>query len=65
MVLFRGKMCWHSLECLADGSILMECKDGACKLLEPDEMKEKDERDFEWRVGWVLVFDLDAMEMRI
>lgn len=32
---------WHSLECLAEGSVLMESKDGAYKPLEPDEIMEK------------------------
>ena len=32
---------WHSLECLAEGSVLMESKDGAYKSLEPDEIMEK------------------------
>lgn len=32
---------WHSLECLAEGSVLMESKDGAYKPLGPDEILEK------------------------
>ena len=32
---------WHSLECLAEGSVLMESKDGSYKPLEPDELMEK------------------------
>lgn len=35
------KGCWHSLECLAEGSVLMESKDGAYKPLEPDEIMDK------------------------
>ena len=29
---------WHSLECLESGSVLFECKDGAYRPLEPDEI---------------------------
>lgn len=32
---------WHSLECLAEGSVLFESKDGAYKPLEPDEIMGK------------------------
>ena len=32
---------WHSLECLAEGSVLLESKDGAYKPLEPNELMEK------------------------
>ena len=32
---------WHSLECLAEGSVLMESKDGTYKPLEPDEIMKK------------------------
>ena len=32
---------WHSLECLAENSVLLESKDGAYKPLEPDEIMEK------------------------
>lgn len=32
---------WHSLECMESGSVLLECKDGAYKPLEPDEIMEK------------------------
>ena len=29
---------WHSLECLESGSVLFECKDGAYRPLEEDEV---------------------------
>lgn len=32
---------WHSLECLESGSVLLECKDGAYKPLESDEIMER------------------------
>jgi len=32
---------WHSLECLETGSVLLECKDGAYKPLESDEIMER------------------------
>lgn len=32
---------WHSLECLAEGSVLMESKDGAYKPLAEDEVVKK------------------------
>lgn len=32
---------WHSLECMESGSVLLECKDGAYKPLEPEEIMEK------------------------
>lgn len=31
---------WHSLECLESGSVLFECKDGAYRPLEEDEVME-------------------------
>ena len=31
---------WHSLECLESGSVLFECKDGAYRPLEEDEIME-------------------------
>ena len=41
VVLLCGKICWHFWACLAKGSSLMECKDGAYKPVEPDEIEEK------------------------
>ena len=32
---------WHSLECLESGSVLFECKDGAYRPLEEDEIMGK------------------------
>lgn len=32
---------WHSLRCLESGTVLLECKDGAYKPLELDEIMEK------------------------
>ena len=32
---------WHSLECLESGSVLFECKDGAYRPLEEDEIMVK------------------------
>jgi cupin fold WbuC family metalloprotein len=32
---------WHSLECLESGSVLFECKDGAYRALEEDEIMVK------------------------
>lgn len=32
---------WHSLECLAEGSVLLESKDGVYKPLAPDEIMDK------------------------
>lgn len=32
---------WHSLECLETDSVLLECKDGAYKPLESDEIMER------------------------
>ena len=32
---------WHSLECLASGSVLLECKDGRYEMLKKDEVMEK------------------------
>ena len=32
---------WHSLECLESGSVLFECKDGAYRPLEEDEVLQR------------------------
>ena len=32
---------WHSLECLVEGSVLLECKDGRYEPLKEDEIMEK------------------------
>lgn len=58
-----GKICWHSWACLVKGSVLMECKDGAYKPMEPDEMKEKDERNFERCEAVLWVFVLPKVEV--
>lgn len=50
-MLHRGKICWHSLSCLAEDSVLMECKDGRCEVMSLGD-------DYQFRV-------VESVELRV